>query len=121
MHYFMNNKVLKTFEKAMTLCRFFSLGIGITKVHCIAMASICSVKQQHSNHQFFSAKSTNPTVFRMHILVAFFSAKSADSTVECQSQKTNSCLKSSYYNCVERILSVCNIIYHHYVKYIIIM
>ena len=35
----------------MTLCTFFSLGIGITKVHCIAMASIRSVEQQHSNSQ----------------------------------------------------------------------
>ena len=30
---------------------------------------------------FFSAKSANPTVFRMRILLAYFSAKSANSTV----------------------------------------
>ena len=30
---------------------------------------------------FFSAKSTNPIVFRMRILLAFFSAKSTNSTV----------------------------------------
>ena len=38
----------------MTLRRFFSLAIGITKVHCIAMVSIRSVEQQHSNSHFFS-------------------------------------------------------------------
>ena len=38
----------------MTLQRFFSLGIGKTKVHCIAMVSIRSVAQQHSNSHFFS-------------------------------------------------------------------
>ena len=69
-----------------------TLGIGITKVHGIAMDSIRSVEQQHSNSHFFSipfpffwhffsAKSTNPIVFRIPILLAFFSAKSANSTV----------------------------------------
>ena len=67
-------------------------GIGKTKVHCIAMASIRSVEQRHSHSHlfqrsipillaFFSAKSANPTVFRICILLAFFSAKSANSTV----------------------------------------
>ena len=76
----------------MTVRRFFSFGMGITKVHCIAMVSIRSVEQQHSNSHFFSipfpfflaffsAKSANPTVFRIRILLAFFSAKSANSTV----------------------------------------
>ena len=83
-------KFSKPFEKTMTLCRFSSLGIGITKIHCIAMASIRSVEQQHLNSHlfripillaFFSVKSANPTVFRMRILLVFFSAKSANSTV----------------------------------------
>ena len=68
----------KTFEKTMTLCRFFSLRIGTTKVHCIAMASICSAEQQHSNSEslripfgiFSSVKSANSTVFRIRILLA---------------------------------------------------
>ena len=64
-------KFTKTFEKTIILCRFSSLGIGMTKVHCTAMASICSVKQQHSN----------PHIFRISILLAFFSAKSASPTV----------------------------------------
>ena len=75
----------------MALRRFFSLAIGVTKVHCIAMVS--SLRRtttfefsflQHSIPillAFFSAKSANPTVFRMRILLAFFSAKSANSTV----------------------------------------
>ena len=64
----------------MTLCRLFSLGIGITKVHCIPIAPIRLVDQQHfelsffqNSHSlaFFSAKSANPTIFRMRILLAF--------------------------------------------------
>ena len=86
----MHQKVFKNIRKTITLCRFSSLGIGITKLHCIAMASIRSVKRQHLNSHFFripillaffSAKSANPTVFRMRILLAFFSAKSANSAV----------------------------------------
>ena len=64
-------KFSETFEKTITLCRIFSLGIGITKVQCIAMASIRSFEQQHSNSRFL----------RIPILLAFFSAKSANSTV----------------------------------------
>ena len=53
-HCFVNKKVFKNIRKTMVLRRFFSLGTGITKVHCIAMVSIRSVERQHSNSHFFS-------------------------------------------------------------------
>ena len=47
-------KVFVNIRKTMVLRRFFSLEIGITIVHCIAMVSVRSVEQQHSNSHFFS-------------------------------------------------------------------
>ena len=66
-HCFVNEKVFKNMRKTMTLNKFVCLGICITKIHCIAMASIRWTEQQHSNCHSF----------RILILLAFFSAKSA--------------------------------------------
>ena len=58
------------------------------KVHCIATLGRTTTFEflffQHPIPillAFFSAKSANPTVFRIRILLAFFSSKSANSTV----------------------------------------
>ena len=92
-HCFVNEKVLKNIRKNNHTLQFFCLGIGITKVHCIAIASIHSFTRSNNNIRTFiffripillafcSAKFANSTVFRMHILLVFSSAKSASSAV----------------------------------------
>ena len=97
--------------KEYAICRFFSLGLCITKVHCIAMASVHSAfvnenvfKNIRKNNDtlkiIFSwdwrnkvpciarpsnrlaeQQHANSHFFRIPILLAFFSAKSANSTV----------------------------------------
>ena len=107
---FVNEKVYKTFDNTMRHGNFFSLGICISRVHCIAMASIRSAEEQPSNPLTLSGFSfywdfslrNLPTlpfsecVFFLHFVLRslrslpfsecvffwhFFSAKSAGSTV----------------------------------------
>ena len=92
-HCFVNEKVLETFEKTIAVIRFFPIGIGITKVHCIVMASIHSraigrtgtfdLSFFHNSHSFglFSMRSLPTLPFSNGILLPFCSAKSANSTV----------------------------------------
>ena len=82
-------KFSKTFEKTITLCRFFSLGIVITKVFCIAIVSMRSVEHQHLNSHFFQdfhsfgiflCKVCQPYRFQNSYSFGIFSAKPANST-----------------------------------------
>ena len=49
-----NENAFKKNSKKMTLCRFFSLGIGNTKVHCIQMASVLLGRTTKFELSFFS-------------------------------------------------------------------